>query len=100
MGEAYSPNWAGIQNPAVDALIAAMEAARTHDDLVAALRALDRVLMWNFYYAPVMSRTQQGMVFWDRFGRAEHDRLVRSAAVDTWWWDDRRAARVAASEDD
>jgi microcin C transport system substrate-binding protein len=95
IGEPYSPNWAGIQDPAVDKLIGDMEQARTWDDFVAALRALDRVLMWNFYYAPTMSRTKQGIVYWNRFGRAEHGRLVRSAAVDTWWWDAEKAATVA-----
>ena len=99
VGDAYSPNWAGIQDPAVDKLIDAMEQARTHEDFVAALRALDRVLMWNFYYAPAMSRTQQAMVYWNRFGRAEHDRLVRTAAVDTWWWDADKAARVTGARD-
>jgi microcin C transport system substrate-binding protein len=95
VGQAYSPNWAGIQDPAVDKLIGDMEQARTHEDFVAALRALDRVMMWNFYYAPTMSRTQQGLVYWNRFGRAEHDRLVRTAASDTWWWDADKAARIA-----
>jgi len=97
VGDAYSPNWAGIQDPAVDKLIGDVEHARTHEDYVAALRALDRVLMWNFYYAPTMSRTRQGLVYWNRFGRAEHGRLVRLAAVDTWWWDERRASRIAGA---
>jgi microcin C transport system substrate-binding protein len=95
VGQAYSPNWAGIQDPAVDKLIGDMEAARTYDEFVAALRALDRVLMWNFYYAPTMSRTQQGMVFWNRFGRPDHERLTRTAIAEIWWWDANRAARVA-----
>jgi microcin C transport system substrate-binding protein len=95
VGQPYSPNWAGITDPAVDKLIADMEAARSYDDFVAALRALDRVLMWNFYFAPTMSRVQQAMVYWNRFGVPEHDLLVRSAATDTWWWDAERAAVVA-----
>lgn len=95
VGQAYSPNWAGIQDPAVDALIAHVEHAATWADFVAALRALDRVLLWNFYYAPTMSRTQQGVVHWDRFGRPAHGRLVRAAAADIWWWDTDKAERVA-----
>lgn len=99
VGDAYSPNWAGIQDPAVDKLIGDMEQARTHEDFVAVLRALDRVLMWNFYYAPTMSRTELGLVYWNRFSRAEHGRLVRTAATDTWWWDAAKAARVAGAPD-
>jgi microcin C transport system substrate-binding protein len=86
VGEPFSPNWAGIQDPAVDKLIVDVESAATWDDFVAALRALDRVMMWNFYYAPTMSRTQQAMVYWNRFGRAHDGRLERTAVVDTWWW--------------
>jgi microcin C transport system substrate-binding protein len=97
VGDPYSPNWAGIENPAVDKLIDDMEQAQTWEDFVAALRALDRVLMWNFYYAPTMSRTRQAMVHWNRFGRPEHGRLVRSAAADTWWWDADKARVVAGS---
>jgi len=95
VGDPYSPNWAGIRDPAVDKLIGDMERAGSHEAFVTALRALDRVLMWNFYFAPTMSRTHQGMVYWDRFGRAEYDRLVRPAASEIWWWDADRAARVA-----
>ncbi len=95
LGQPYSPNWAGIDSPAVDKLIGDMDRARTHAEFVTALRALDRVLRWNFYYAPTMSRVNQGMVWWDRFGRAQHGRLVRGAAADIWWWDAARAARVA-----
>jgi microcin C transport system substrate-binding protein len=85
LGDAYSPNWAGIRDPAVDKLIGDVQHARTWEDYVAALRALDRVLLWNFYYAPAMSRTSQGLVYWNRFGRPDHGRLVRLAAIDTWW---------------
>jgi microcin C transport system substrate-binding protein len=94
VGQPYSPNWAGIVDPAVDRLIDAVGSASTYDDYVAALRALDRVLMWNFYYVPTMSRTHHGVVYWNRFGKASHGRLVRAAATDTWWWDADKAAAV------
>jgi microcin C transport system substrate-binding protein len=95
VGDAYSPNWAGIQDPAVDKLIDDIRQARTHEDAVAAVRALDRVLMWNFYYVPAMSHTHHATVYWNRFGRAEAGRLVRPAAADTWWWDAEKASRIA-----
>jgi microcin C transport system substrate-binding protein len=94
VGQPYSPNWAGIQDPAVDKLIDDLEQARTHEDYIAALRALDRVLMWNFYFAPTMSRSKVAHVYWNRFDRPEHGRLTRSAVADTWWWDAVKAAGV------
>jgi microcin C transport system substrate-binding protein len=94
VGQPYSPNWANIVDPAADALIAAIGSADTYEDYVAAIRALDRVLMWNFYYVPTMSRTHHGLVYWNRFGRPDHGRLVRLATIESWWWDDTRAAAI------
>ena len=42
-------NKAGIVDPVVDALIERAEQARTLEELTAACRALDRVLLWGFY---------------------------------------------------
>src|ERR1700756_4217472 len=49
---AGSRNLIGIKNPAVDALIEHVVFAETREDLVAATRALDRVLLWNHYVVP------------------------------------------------
>lgn len=55
--EVGSENYPGVRSPAVDALVKAVQAANTLDDLEAATRALDRVLMNEYYlvteyYAP------------------------------------------------
>src|SRR5437588_7733003 len=47
-----SRNTIGIKNPAVDALIEQVVFARDREQLVAATRAMDRVLLWNFYAVP------------------------------------------------
>src|SRR6185437_3580156 len=47
--EAGSENVIGIKNPAVDAMIEKVVAAKTEQDLTAACHALDRILMWNNY---------------------------------------------------
>src|SRR5712671_4744471 len=47
-----SRNAVGIKNPAVDALIEKIIFARDRAGLVAATKALDRVLLWNFYVVP------------------------------------------------
>ncbi|PYE27340.1 microcin C transport system substrate-binding protein [Paraburkholderia silvatlantica] len=55
--EVGSENYPGVRSPVVDALVKAVQAANTLDDLEAATRALDRVLMNEYYlvteyYAP------------------------------------------------
>jgi len=45
-------NYAGIVDPVVDALLEKLLAARTRDEQVAATRALDRVMLWQYYTIP------------------------------------------------
>ena len=47
-----SRNLVGIKNPAVDALIERVIFAKNRAELVAATKALDRVLLWNHYVVP------------------------------------------------
>ncbi|MEQ8857873.1 MAG: extracellular solute-binding protein [Pseudomonadales bacterium] len=92
----YSFNWSNLKDPAVDALIGHLYKARTWDAFVAAARALDRVLLWNFYWVPSSSKTRYALAYWDRFGQPGHGPLLRETGfVDLWWWDADRAARVA-----
>ena len=44
-----SDNVIGIKNPAVDAMIEHVVLAKNYDDLAAAAKALDRILLWNNY---------------------------------------------------
>src|SRR5277367_846726 len=48
-----SYNLTGTASPAIDAIISAMLVAREFDDFVAAVRALDRVLLSGFYIVPL-----------------------------------------------
>jgi microcin C transport system substrate-binding protein len=92
----FSYNWAHVKNPAVDDLITKMYAATEWEDFIAAIRAIDRVLLWNFYFIPGMSKVNYARVYWDRFGRPGHDNLQRIEHLDTWWWDAAKAARIEA----
>jgi len=88
-------NWAGIRNPAVDAMVEHVMAARKPEDFYAATQALDRILLWNFYYVPGLGSPGYRLVYWDKFGQPEHTvRLRLQAWLDTWWWDESKAERV------
>ena len=90
----YSLNWARIQDPAIDSLIASVIAARNEPDLLAATRALDRVLLWNFYFIPSMAQPGYRLVYWDKFGEIPNKELSRVPILDAWWWDREKAFRV------
>ena len=92
----YGQNWPGIESPAVDALIEAVNRARSAEDLYAATRALDRVLLWSFYFIPGPSAPGMRLAFWDRFGEVGSEGLAHVPYIDAWWWDEAKAARVAA----
>jgi ABC-type oligopeptide transport system substrate-binding subunit len=59
-------NWAGVADPAIDAMINALGTARNRRELVAAARALDRILMWNHYVMPLYHDPGQRLARWTR----------------------------------
>ncbi len=90
-----SRNLIGIKNEAVDALIGRVIFAKDRAELVAATRAFDRVLLWNFYVVPQWTYDKARTARWDRFGRPQ--RLPRYNEPDfpgVWWWDSDRATKV------
>jgi microcin C transport system substrate-binding protein len=90
-----SRNYVGIKNPAVDTLIGRVIFAKDRAELVAATRALDRVLLWNNYVVPQFTLDKSRTARWDRFNR--HDPLPKygAAAFPTvWWWDAEKASRT------
>lgn len=79
-----SRNVPGIDDPAVDALVAALVDARTRDDLVAACRALDRVLMAGFYWVPLFHQPAQWIARWNHVG-VPAESSVFGYLTETWW---------------
>ncbi len=93
---AGSQNYAGIKNPAVDKLIDRVIYSKGRDELVAATKALDRVLLWNHYVVPQWTYTKVRTARWDRFGRpVELPRYGQSGFPFIWWYDADKAARIA-----
>jgi len=89
-----SRNTLGIKNPAVDALIEKIVFAEDRASLVAATRALDRVLLWNFYVVPQFTYPFARVARWDRFSHAPLPQYGRSGLPALWWFDAEKAARA------
>ena len=90
-----SRNYVGIKNPAVDALIDRVIFAKSRAELVAATRALDRVLLWNHYVVPLFTDDRLRAARWDRFGRPDPlPKYGGSAFPAVWWWDAEKAAKI------
>lgn len=90
-------NTAGIKDPAVDKLIDRIVFAESRADLVAATRALDRVLLWGHHVVPQWYYPKERIAYWDKFGRP--DKLPsQSASVIRTWWVDPEKARTLKTE--
>ena len=91
-------NLIGIKNPAVDAMIDQVIFAKSRDDLVAATKALDRVLLWNYYVVPQWTYGKVRSARWDRFSRPDPlPKYGMSAFPTLWWWDAAKAAKATRS---
>jgi microcin C transport system substrate-binding protein len=90
-----SRNLIGIKNPAIDTLIERVIFTKDRDDLVAATKALDRVLLWNYYVVPNWTYGKERTARWDRFSHPETMPKYGAAAFPTvWWWDPDKAAKA------
>ncbi len=90
-------NYAGVQNQAVDALIARMTREHERDAFVQAVRALDRVLLWGHHFVPLYHMNEDRVAYWDKFGRPEATPLY--GIVTEAWWDREAPDGSVAPED-
>lgn len=87
-----SRNFAGLKNPAVDALVEQIISAPTRADLVNRTQALDRILQWSFLVIPHYHNTVDRVAYWNIFDHPPSpDEGVQFL---TWWVDPDKAAAV------
>ncbi len=79
-----SRNYMGVKSAAIDALIAALLQARSREQFVSAVRALDRVLISGFYIVPLFHATDQWVARWTR---VQHPTVTSLYGYlpETWW---------------
>jgi microcin C transport system substrate-binding protein len=90
-----SRNLIGIKNPAIDKLIDKIIFAKDRDELVAATRAMDRVLLWNHYVVPQWIAPYSRIAYWDRFGHPKKFPALSVGFPTVWWWDETAAGKLA-----
>src|SRR5690606_6884396 len=89
-------NIAGVKNPVVDALIEKIIEAKTRSEHRSAARALDRVLMWNYYFIPQWYKSSHFIAYWNKFGRPDAEKPGFDRAVlQSWWYDAEKAEDLA-----
>lgn len=93
-----SRNLAGIQNPVVDELIEEIVKAHDREELIAATRALDRVLLWNHYVVPQWHVAVDRIAYWNRFGKSKVNPAY-GVDVQAWWLESAKDAEIRAKEE-
>ena len=78
-------NYAGIKDPAVDKLIERVIFAKNRAELIAATHALDRVLLWGYYYVPQFHNSEVWVAYWNKFGIPEEQPSYVGVDVESWW---------------
>ena len=87
-------NYPGTKSPAVDALVAVAGQAKSRDELVTALRALDRVLRARLDWIPTYYLANHRAAYWDLFGFVEQKPDYGFPVETLWWFDKDKAARI------
>jgi microcin C transport system substrate-binding protein len=82
-----SGNFIGIKSPAIDKLIDRIILAKDRADLVAATRALDRVLLWGHYVVPQWHTPYERVAMWNVLARPAKLPRRQLAHYRVWWWD-------------
>jgi peptide/nickel transport system substrate-binding protein len=89
-GEQGTRNYMGVRSPAVDAVIAALLAARERPNFVADVRALDRLLISGSYVVPLFYLPQQWVARWTSIQHPNRTSLF-GYLPETWWYQSKRA---------
>jgi microcin C transport system substrate-binding protein len=79
-----SRNYAGVKDPVVDALASAIPGAKTHEELVTSVHALDRVLMAGHYMVPLYYLGTDNIASWTKLYHPETLSLYGNI-TESWW---------------
>lgn len=87
-------NLAGIKHPVVDHLIDKISSATSRKELVTACRALDRVLISEFYWMPHWFKDSHNVAYWNKFSRPLKKPPYHRGIIDLWWFDQEKAKQL------
>ena len=83
-GRDGSLNYTGASSPAIDHMIDALLSAKSRDDFVSAVRALDRTLLSGFYVVPLFYVADQWLAHDSGLHRPDKVPLL-GTTIDPWW---------------
>jgi microcin C transport system substrate-binding protein len=91
-------NLAGISDPAVDALIDKVTAAKSRAELTTATHAIDRVMRAEHYWVPHWYKASYGVAYWNKYSHPAIQPKYDAGVLDTWWFDPKKAEALASGK--
>jgi microcin C transport system substrate-binding protein len=91
-------NFPGIKDPVIDSLVELVIGAPDRASLVAATRALDRMLLWGHYVIPHWHIRSFRLVYWNMFSKPATPPKYGLAFPATWWVDQTKLAALQTGE--
>jgi microcin C transport system substrate-binding protein len=79
-------NFSGIKNPVVDQIIELIINSPDRPTLTARVRALDRILLWEFIGIPEYHSNKSRVAYWNKFGQPKI-KPKDGVGFATWWVD-------------
>ncbi len=93
-GREGSRNLIGVQDAGIDKLVDRLIFAHDREELVAATRALDRVLLWNDFVVPQWYAPKVRIAYWNRYGQPETLPGLNPGFLQVWWFDKAKAEKL------
>ncbi len=90
-----SRNIIGIKNDVIDLLIENLINAKDREDLITITKALDRVLLWNYYVIPQWHISSYRVLYWDIFDQPKQ-KPKYSLGFDTWWVNQNKFTNISS----
>ena len=91
-------NLAGIKSPVVDELIEIIAHATDREEFVAAVHALDRVLLWGDYVVPLLHKETLWILYWNRLAKLPRPKY-ESGFPCLWWYDREKTQLLGLTRD-
>lgn len=90
-------NYAGIKNKVADALIEQLIQTDSYAELCNIAKALDRVLLWDFYMIPAWSKPTTSVAYWNKFDFPKISPDYAQVNYSAWWYEEEKAKSLESA---
>ena len=94
-----SANIVGVKNPVIDEIIEDLISSKNRQELINYTRALDRILLFNYYLIPQFHIGHYRVAYWNKFSRPSISPKY-DLGFDFWWFDKDKEMKIGSIEEE